>query len=112
MFQVHWRDHQFHTDIWRRDVHETSNLVRGGGHTHLQHSQIVIIRLVSTADHLQNGEWQAEVVVIIAFTLQYAMVCAGKNVSRQFFGGCLARAASDTDYRFSPLLIHFSRQRL
>ncbi len=40
------------------------------------------------------------------------MFGAGKNVSRQFFRGCLPGAARDSDYRLSPLLIHFSRQRL
>src|SRR5258708_7266884 len=49
MFKMHRRDHQFHSDVRRRDLHQTSNLVCGRGHTHLKYRQIVVIGIVSSA---------------------------------------------------------------
>src|SRR6266850_6534137 len=102
---MHGRDQQFHTDVGRRDLHETSNLVRGGGHSHLKYCQIVVIRAVTPAHHLQNRKRQTKAVVIIALTLEYSMTALREDVCCQLFRGCLTRAACDSNYGTRPPLV-------
>src|SRR5262249_41845725 len=85
-------------DFRLRDLCQRPNFSRMR-HPHLNDGYVVL-RL-----ELQQHEWQAEVVVEVAFGLKHAKLRT-QNMSDGFFCRCLSGGTSDPDQRLTPNLTY------
>ena len=104
IFEVNRGYHSYHTNLGLSDFRQGRNFP-GMRHSHFN-DRYVVLRL-----QFQKHQWQAEVIVEIAFGLQHA-VASSEQVGNRLFRRGLPSRSGNPNQRLAPNAAYGPRQRL